>query len=172
MSNPDQDADDSKSLISTRTMEIVMSLFFLGIAGLFMADSWRIGIGWLEGQGPASGLFPFYMSLFIALASLVNLQQVLTKGKAEGDESFVTRKSFLRVLFVLVPTLAFIFGIQYLGIYVSAAIFIFVFMLASREPVWRAGLISIGTAVALFFMFEKWFLVPLPKGPLEAMLGF
>jgi len=24
----------------------------------------------------------------------------------------------------------------------------------------------------LFFVFEKWFLVPLPKGPIENMLGF
>jgi hypothetical protein len=24
----------------------------------------------------------------------------------------------------------------------------------------------------LFFMFERWFLVPLPKGPLEAWLGY
>jgi hypothetical protein len=26
--------------------------------------------------------------------------------------------------------------------------------------------------LALFLMFEKWFLVPLPKGPLEAWLGY
>ena len=33
-------------------------------------------------------------------------------------------------------------------------------------------LLGIGVPLALFFMFEKWFLVPLPKGPLEAMLGY
>ncbi len=64
------------------------------------------------------------------------------------------------------------FAIQYLGIYVSSAIFITLFMIASRAAVWRAGLIGFGTALALFMMFEKWFLVPLPKGPVEAMLGF
>jgi hypothetical protein len=26
--------------------------------------------------------------------------------------------------------------------------------------------------LVLFMMFERWFLVPLPKGPLEAWLGF
>jgi hypothetical protein len=26
--------------------------------------------------------------------------------------------------------------------------------------------------LTLFMMFERWFLVPLPKGPLEAWLGF
>jgi hypothetical protein len=32
--------------------------------------------------------------------------------------------------------------------------------------------ISIGVPVAIFLLFEKWFIVPLPKGPVEAMLGF
>src|SRR6185503_4833935 len=31
--------------------------------------------------------------------------------------------------------------------------------------------VSAGTAVALFLIFERWFLVPLPKGPIEAFLG-
>jgi hypothetical protein len=36
----------------------------------------------------------------------------------------------------------------------------------------RALPVGVGVAVALFFLFEKWLLVPLPKGPLEAWLGF
>ena len=32
--------------------------------------------------------------------------------------------------------------------------------------------IGIGVPLALFFMFEKWFLVPLHKGPIERLLGF
>jgi hypothetical protein len=31
--------------------------------------------------------------------------------------------------------------------------------------------ISIGLPVLTYFTFEMWFLVPLPKGPLEDMLG-
>jgi hypothetical protein len=31
--------------------------------------------------------------------------------------------------------------------------------------------VSVGTSVALFLVFELWFQVPLPKGPLENMLG-
>jgi hypothetical protein len=31
--------------------------------------------------------------------------------------------------------------------------------------------VSIGTMVAFFLVFERWFLVPLPKGPIEALLG-
>ena len=35
-----------------------------------------------------------------------------------------------------------------------------------------ASLIAIGVPVAIFLMFEKWFLVALPKGPIEYWLGF
>jgi putative tricarboxylic transport membrane protein len=172
MSDPNEQADTSDALITNRTMDIAVALVFLGIAALFMADCARIGFGWSEGQGPASGFFPFYISLFMGLASLVNLQRAVMRNEPDGDDVFVTRTSFRRVLFVLVPTAVFVFAIQYLGIYVSAAIFIMLFMIASRAPIWRAALVGVGTGLVLFMMFERWFMVPLPKGPLEAMLGF
>ena len=40
-----------------------------------------------------------------------------------------------------------------------------------RYP-WRLTLIiAIGVPLLTYFMFEKWFLVPLPKGPIEEWLG-
>jgi len=36
----------------------------------------------------------------------------------------------------------------------------------------KIALVSVGTMVAFFLMFEVWFKVPLPKGPLEAAFGF
>ena len=172
MSNPNEDAEVSEALVTNRTMDIAVALIFMGLAALFMFDCVRIGFGWVDGSGPAGGFFPFYISLFMTLASLANLQRAVTRAEPDGDEVFVTRKAMMRVLFVLVPTAVYVLAIQYLGIYVSSAIFITLFMLASRSAVWRAGLVGIGTALALFMMFERWFLVPLPKGPLEAMLGF
>jgi putative tricarboxylic transport membrane protein len=32
--------------------------------------------------------------------------------------------------------------------------------------------VSLGVPIAMFLMFEIWFLVPLPKGPLEHLLGY
>jgi hypothetical protein len=32
--------------------------------------------------------------------------------------------------------------------------------------------VSVSVAVVLFLMFEIWFKVPLPKGPLEALFGY
>jgi putative tricarboxylic transport membrane protein len=172
MSHSNDGADAGQPLVGNRTMDIVVSLLFIGLAAVFMTDSWRIGIGWIEGQGPASGFFPFYISLFMALASVVNLQRALTHAEADGAETFVGAGEMVRVLMVLIPTILYVVAIQYLGIYVSSAIFISLFLAVSRAPVWQIAFVGIGVALALFFMFERWFLVPLPKGPLEAYLGF
>jgi hypothetical protein len=32
--------------------------------------------------------------------------------------------------------------------------------------------VSLGVPLAVFLIFEKWFLLPLPKGPIEAYLGY
>lgn len=165
------DADDSTALASNRTMDIVVAALFIALSSIYIFDSWRIGFGWVEGQGPAAGFFPFWISIVMAAASLVNLVRAFSRLEPDAGETFVTRTQFGRVLLVLLPTAAYVLLIQFAGIYVASAIFIIGFMLASKEPPFRSLLVGLGVPVALFFMFEKWFLVPLPKGPVEAMFG-
>jgi hypothetical protein len=62
---------------------------------------------------------------------------------------------------------------QLVGIYVASAVFIAAFMRMNDGFSWlKIALTSVGVSVTLFFMFEVWFLVPLPKGPLESLLGY
>lgn len=166
-------ADNSADVgvVGVRTMDIVVALLFIGLASVFMVDSWRTGVGWIEGMGPAPGFFPFWVSVIMAISSAVNLTRAALSPEADDVEPFVGRSGLQRVALVLVPTLIYVAAIEFLGIYVASAIFIAGFMLAFREHPLKAVAVSVGTALALFLMFEKWFLVPLPKGPLEAALG-
>jgi putative tricarboxylic transport membrane protein len=164
------DADEGRALLSNRTADIVVALLLLGACGIVIYDCLRLGVGWRE-DGPAPGFFPFYVALVLGIASLVNLVSAL-RG-AGGGEVFVSARPFLRVLAVLVPSIIYVGLIGYIGIYAASAVFIFAFMVAiGRENVLKALAVSVLVPVALFLMFEKWFLVPLPKGPIEAMLGF
>ena len=164
---------DEPGLVSNRTMDIVVALLLLLISAIVIYDSTRLGFDWRENEGPASGYFPFYIALIMAGASIVNLlRAVLAKG-GNGSDAFVGRTAFLRVLAVLVPAGVFVIAIQYLGLYVSSAIFIMAFMIIlGRESILRAAVVGIAVPVYLFLMFEVWFLVPLPKGPLEAYIGY
>jgi hypothetical protein len=163
--------DYGRPLASTRMIDIVVALLLLGVSGVFIVDSTRLGFAWREGEGPAPGYYPFYVALILAIASLVNLFAAL-RGQG-ASQIFVAARPFGRVLAVLVPSIVFVALIQYIGIYVASAAFIFAFMVAvGRENPLKALGIGLGVPIALFFVFEKWFLVPLPKGPLEAWLGY
>ncbi len=176
----EHDTDDGQPLVSNRTMEIVVALLLLAICGIVLYDSVRLGFGWQEGAGPAAGYFPFWIAVILGISSFVVLVQALFFRLGAG-EIFVAVRPFGRVLAVLVPSLvyvALIGGIYIgpvevpgLGIYVASALFIFAFMLiVGREPLLMSIAVAVGVPVGLFFMFEKWFLVPLPKGPLEEHL--
>jgi len=89
------------------------------------------------------------------------------------DKLFADWHQLGRVVSVIIPTAAFVTLIPYLGIYVSSALLIALFMKWLGKYGWgMVAAISIGVPVATFLVFEKWFLVPLPKGPVETMLGY
>ena len=168
----DDNADEGRPLVGNRTVEIVVALLLLCVCAIVIYDSNRLGFRWIEGEGPAPGYFPFYIALALGIASLINLVAALRAPGSSGV--FVAMRPFGRVLAVLIPSLVFVGLIQYLGIYVASAIFIFSFMMViGRENPLKASAVGVGVPLALFMMFEKWFLVPLPKGPLEAwLLGY
>jgi putative tricarboxylic transport membrane protein len=167
------DASDEQSLVSNRVLEIVVALLLLGISAVIMYDSLRLGIGWAEGEGPRAGYFPFYIAVVLATASIaILLKAVMGKGDGLSD-SFVSRPAIGRVITVLVPAIIYVGAVQFIGLYAASAAFIFFFMIfVGGESVLRAIGVAICVPVFFFVMFEKWFLVPLPKGPIEAMLGF
>lgn len=166
------EADEGPRLVTTRTMDIAVSLLFLVVSGIVILDCFRLGFGWIPNEGPASGYVPFYIAVIMAGASLVNLFSALRIGHS-AHEMFVSKPAFMRVLAVLLPAFGYVALIGFVGIYVASALFILGFMLTlGKEKIIRAVLVATGVPVFLFVLFEIWFLVPLPKGPLEAMLGY
>lgn len=157
--------------VSVRTVEIAVASVLMIIAVVVMVDSLRIGIGWAY-DGPESGTFPFYVGVALFLASAGTLLANLF-GRSADLGSFVGREQLGLVLKVLVPTVVFVALIGVLGLYVAAALFIAFFMYwLGKYPVVKIVPVAILVPAALFLMFELWFLVPLPKGPLETMLGY
>jgi hypothetical protein len=73
---------------------------------------------------------------------------------------------------VVIPTTIYVFAVPVIGMYVSSALLIAVFMKWIGRYSWPMVLIiAAGVPVLTFILFERWFLVPLPKGPLEDWLG-
>jgi putative tricarboxylic transport membrane protein len=184
---PEKAPETSVPLVSTKAMEIAVAAILIAVSAVVVLGAYQVGAGWRE-DGPGPGFFPFIVGSLMGIASVINMAAAFRP--AEEADSFVTIREFGRVLAVLIPAtiyVALIGGIEVgplaaiglphvslpgLGLYVASALFIFGFMIAvGREPVWRSALVSVFVPVAAFVMFERWFRVALPKGPLEAMLG-
>jgi putative tricarboxylic transport membrane protein len=158
-------------LVSNRAVDIVVALIMVAIGAVVMADSLRLGAGWAE-DGPQSGYFPFYIGLIIVVVSLGTVALAMF-GRKQDRGAFVHSVQLRHILRVLLPTTGFIILVGFIGIYVASAIFIGASMRWLGRFRWFTIVaVSLAVPVALFFLFEIWFLVPLPKGPLEDFLGY
>ncbi len=135
--DPTAPADNSPPVVSTRTVEIVVSLLLLALAGLLCFDNWRTGIAW-EADGPQPGYFPFYLGVLLAAASLYGLVTSLTT-RIGAAHIFLTRDQLRRVMQVFVPTLLFCLLTQWLGLYVASLLLIAGFMwIIGRIALWKS----------------------------------
>jgi putative tricarboxylic transport membrane protein len=161
--------NNDRPAASTRTLELVVAalLFLLGAVVVF--DSLRLGARWAE-DGPQAGYFPFYVGLLICFSTGVVMYRAFG-DKAKALKTFVTRGAFRQVLWMLVPSIAYVALIKPLGIYVASTLFIGFFMRRlGRYPWLMTAAVAVGVSVLFFLLFEVWFKLPLPKGPLEAWL--
>ena len=77
------------------------------------------------------------------------------------------------VLKMLLPATAFVALMPFVGLYVASALYMAFYMRWIGRHSWLV-VVALGVAfpVVTFLVFETWFLVPMPKGPLEAWLGY
>ena len=162
-----------KAVGSVRTWEVVVAAIFLAIGGLVVYDSRRLGAQWAS-DGPQAGYFPFFIGVIICVASVMTLWSALSKP---DRGPFVNWGQLRMVLIVMVPYAVYVAlianPVYSLGFYEASVIFIAIFMRRLGKYGWgKIAMVSIGTVFAFFLMFEIWFAVPLPKGPIEALLGY
>lgn len=163
MDNKQSAGDVVRPGISIRTAEVVVALILLGLGGMVVYDSVRLGFRWAS-DGPEAGYFPFYIGLFICVSSVITLGQVLFRSKSSG-KVFVEWEQLKLVMSVLVPAAVFVLGIQLIGIYVASAAYIAFFMVWLGKYGWmKSVVLGIAVSAATFMMFEIWFKVPLFKG--------
>jgi uncharacterized membrane protein len=152
-----------------RTADLVTAAILFLLGGVVLFDATRLGFGWGT-DGPQSGFFPFCMGLLLVVSCAVIFLQAL---RHSGRGEFVTRERLGLVLKVLWPATAMVLLTQFVGLYVASALYLGFYMRWVGRHSWVAVVVlSVGVPVVIFLIFEQWFLVPMPKGPLENWLGY
>jgi hypothetical protein len=152
-----------------RTADLTTALVLIGISALVLWDALRLGIGWGT-DGPQSGFFPFWLAVIVAVSSACVAVRAIRRPPGAP---FIRRAQVEPVLKAFLPAVAFVLLTGLVGLYVAAGVYLGVYMRWIGRYSWVAAL-ALGVVFPLvtFFVFEKWFLVPMPKGPLEDWLGY
>ncbi|MEC3769540.1 tripartite tricarboxylate transporter TctB family protein [Cupriavidus sp. SS-3] len=155
--------------ISVRAVELAVALCLLAGALVVIWSNHGIGAGWAP-DGPEAGYFPMRVGIIILVCSVLVGVQAL---RADRNAVFATWQQLRQVGVILVPLTVYVSLIGLLGIYVASAAFVAGFMVwVGKAAWWKAALVGVGINALLFWIFEIQFRVPLPKGPLEAALGY
>lgn len=158
--------------VATRWVEVAVALLIVLVGVIVIADSARVGFRWGP-DGPRAGYFPFYIGCLLTFCGVYIIVKTALQWKKLDGMTFVRRDQLKPVFLMLLPTIAFVILVGWLGMYVAALLYVGAFMLwQGKYGFLPTLLVSVGLPVVLFCVFELWFLVPLPKGPVEHLFGY
>lgn len=150
-----------------KLVEAGVTLLIALFGVIVIAGSLKAGINWGP-EGPRAGFFPFYIGLFIVASSGINLWNGL---REDNDGLFAEWGQLRQVLSVVIPTGIYVGSMPFIGLYVASTIFIAWFMRWLGKYNWITVLaVALGMPLVTYLIFERWFMVPLPKGPVEEWL--
>ncbi|KAB1075479.1 tripartite tricarboxylate transporter TctB family protein [Methylobacterium planeticum] len=153
--------------VSRRLVETLVSLALMGVAGLALWDSYGRGAGW--DNGPENGFFPARVAWILVIAAIATLVSAFRRE----ESVFVTFGQLRLVAQVFLPLFLYVLAIAFVGIYVASALFMALFMVMLGSFRWWQTLLAVVlTPLIIFWVFELQFRVPLPKGPIETLLGY
>jgi hypothetical protein len=149
---------------------VAIALFLVGIGVAWKSTELPIGI--LPKEGPGGGFLPFWLSLGISICALAVFAQSffrkpapLAAADVQEEPAFVSWHDLAEILRVGIPGGIMILLISVISIYLAAAAFVFYCLFfVGRHKLPTSIAVTIGVPVAIFFIFEKFLIIPLPKG--------
>lgn len=144
-------------------------VFLVGAIGL--RGTVELETGWAA-DGPQAGFFPYRVSLILMAAAALVAFQAWRNRAALSQAVVVEAEGGGRVLRFALPVLGMVLVAQWLGLYLAMALYLLGTIRFTGKRPWGTTLgVALGVTAITFVVFEKWFAVPLLKGPLEVMLG-
>ncbi|NKB77314.1 MAG: tripartite tricarboxylate transporter TctB family protein [Gammaproteobacteria bacterium] len=158
--------------MTVRTAELLMGILCALCSIGLMVKSAELNIGWIEGRGPGSGAWPFWLSTGMLLASLLTLFRWFRGITPESRSTvpYMTRETLVivsisagSILFLLVAT-------HLIGIYIALLLFLMFYLRFVGRHSWLlTSVLMIAIPVFVFCLFEWALKIPLPKSITEPM---
>lgn len=143
----------------------------VGLLALFslylMWKSTELPIGYIRGQGPGGGFWPFWLSLGMLLSCLASAWKWwrATSPASQSDEPFMDAFGWRTLLLVGGGVVVFVALISIVSMYGAVALFLLYYLRFLGRHSWALTLaMSLLLPIGLFFFFEAVMLISMPQG--------
>ncbi len=155
-----------------RRAEPVMAVALAVFSLYLMWKSAELPIGWIAGEGPGGGAFPFWLSAGMLVCTLVIVGRWLRRASplSQSGERFMDERAFKLFLVGAGSLAAMIALIHVIGVYGAVPLYLAFYMRVMGRHRWpTTAAIALVTPVAAFFFFEIALNITLPKGYTEPL---
>jgi hypothetical protein len=137
----------------------------LALFGAFMVRE-ALMLRFYTAQGPGPGLLPVFISIMVTILGAVMLYQA-TFGTPEPmpEDFFPDRDGVFRVVGLTLASVGLLVLLPHLGFILTTMLFLAVVLrVIGRQSLVTTALVAVVGSLAVFYAFDHWLQVPLPKG--------
>jgi hypothetical protein len=155
-----------------RVAELVMAVVLGLLSAYLMWKSAELPIGWIPGEGPGGGAFPFWLSTGMLLSTV----WILVRGlrgltpQSQSSEPYFDSQSAVLIGLVVGALVLMIALIHWIGVYGAIPLFfVFYMKIIGRHSWLQTAAFAILAPIVTFFFFEILLHITLPKGATEPL---
>jgi len=155
--------------MSTRIAELLVAvgMLLLSLALMLNVLSGDLVIGWIPGRGPGAGMWPFWLSLGMVLATAWTILRWFrgTTPESRNDDPYIDPQHMWLVAVSFIALTAMIVLVYIVGTYLAVGLFMAFYLKAvGRHPWGITTAFAVGTPLFIYFLFEWQLTKYLPKG--------
>ncbi len=152
--------------MTVRTAELLFAIILALCSIGLMVKSAELNIGWIEGKGPGSGAWPFWLSAGMLVTCLLTIYRWVKRITPESNslEPYMSAQTIVVVGVSAGAILGLLIGTQFIGIYPSLIVFLLFYLRVVGRHSWALTLsLAICIPFFIFCLFEVALTIPLPK---------
>ncbi len=158
--------------MTVRAAELAMAIL-MGVFSIYlMYKSTELPIGWISGEGPGGGAWPFWLAAIMLLSCVgIVVNWARRKGTvAVSDKPYIERGALIAVGLVAGALIITVALFSFIGVYGAMPLFLLFYLRFLGNHSWKLSLsFSLLIPIVTFFFFEITLHITLPKGFTEPL---
>lgn len=158
--------------MTVRTAELLMAIIMGVLSVYLMSKSAELEIGWVKGEGPGGGAWPFWLSAGMLICCVATVLRWFARAtpQSRSGELFMDGKTW-QIFAITAGSLAVTLALVHvIGMYFALMIFLLFYIRVVGAHSWKVVVpISVLLPVTAFFFFEGLLKIILPKGYSEPL---